>query len=310
MQYKDYYAALGITKDTTQDEVKRAYRKPARKFHPDLNKEAGAEERFKEIGEANEVLGDPEKRAAYDQLGTGYRPGQDFQPPPDWDQGFEFSSGRQDAAFSEFFEHLFGQSQRAAHAQRAQFNASGEDHRARVLIDLEDAFSGATRAIKLTMPKVTADGHVITEQRTLNVNVPEGVQAGQHIRLKGQGAPGLGQGRSGDLYLEIEFAPHQLYRVEGKDIYLDLPVTPWEAALGGKVKAPTPRGAVDITIPPNSTQGRRLRLKGRGIPAKQPGDFYVVLQVSLPPARDEKSKKLYRKMAEEMSFNPRAGLGV
>ncbi len=310
MQYKDYYAALGITKDTTQDEVKRAYRKLARKFHPDLNKEAGAEERFKEIGEANEVLGDPEKRAAYDQLGTGYRPGQDFQPPPDWDQGFEFSSGRQDAAFSEFFEHLFGQSQRAAHAQRAQFNASGEDHRARVLIDLEDAFSGATRAIKLTMPKVTADGHVITEQRTLNVNVPEGVQAGQHIRLKGQGAPGLGQGRSGDLYLEIEFAPHQLYRVEGKDIYLDLPVTPWEAALGGKVKAPTPRGAVDITIPPNSTQGRRLRLKGRGIPAKQPGDFYVVLQVSLPPARDEKSKKLYRKMAEEMSFNPRAGLGV
>ena len=160
------------------------------------------------------------------------------------------------------------------------------------------------------MPKVTADGHVITEQRTLNVNVPKGVQAGQHIRLKGQGAPGLGQGRSGDLYLEIEFAPHKLYRVEGKDIYLDLPVTPWEAALGGKVKAPTPRGAVDITIPPNSTQGRRLRLKGRGIPAKQPGDLYVVLQVSLPPARDEKSKKIYQKMAEELPFNPRAGLGV
>lgn len=310
MQYKDYYAVLGITKDATQDEIKRTYRKLARKFHPDLNKDKDAEERFKEIGEANEVLGDPEKRAAYDQLGAGYQPGQEFQPPPDWDQGFEFSRGEQDAAFSEFFEHLFGHSRRAQHAQGRQFNAGGQDHRARVLIDLEDAFSGATRAIQMKMPKVTADGHVITEQRTLNVNIPKGVQPGQHIRLKGQGAPGLGQGRSGDLYLEIEFAPHRLYRIEGKDVYLDLPVAPWEAALGGKVKAPTPLGVVDITIPANSTQGRKLRLKGRGIPGKAPGDFYAILQVSLPPARDEKSKKIYQTMAEELSFNPRSGLGV
>jgi curved DNA-binding protein len=310
MEYKDYYAALGITKDATQDDVKRAYRKLARQFHPDLNKDAGAEGQFKEIGEANDVLSDPEKRAAYDQLGAGYQAGQDFRPPPDWDQGFEYSGDGQDAAFSDFFEHLFGRGQRAQARQGTQFHASGQDHHARVLIDLEDAFSGATRAIQLKMPKVTADGHVITEQRTLNVNIPKGVQPGQHIRLKGQGAPGLGQGRSGDLYLEIEFAPHKLYRIEGRDVYLDLPVAPWEAALGGKVKAPTPLGVVDVTIPANSAQGRKLRLKGRGIPGKNPGDFYVVLQVSLPPAGDEKAKEIYQKMATELSFNPRAGLGV
>jgi curved DNA-binding protein len=310
MEYKDYYAALGITKDATQDDVKRAYRKLARQFHPDLNKDAGAEGQFKEIGEANDVLSDPEKRAAYDQLGAGYQAGQDFRPPPDWDQGFEYSGDGQDAAFSDFFEHLFGRGQRAQARQGTQFHASGQDHHARVLIDLEDAFSGATRAIQLKMPKVTADGHVITEQRTLNVNIPKGVQPGQHIRLKGQGAPGLGQGRSGDLYLEIEFAPHKLYRIEGRDVYLDLPVAPWEAALGGKVKAPTPLGVVDVTIPANSTQGRKLRLKGRGIPGQNPGDFYAVLQISLPPAGDEKAKEIYQKMARELSFNPRAGLGV
>ena len=310
MEYKDYYAALGITKDATQDDVKRAYRKLARQFHPDLNKDAGAEGQFKEIGEANDVLSDPEKRAAYDQLGAGYQAGQDFRPPPDWDQGFEYSGDGQDAAFSDFFEHLFGRGQRAQARQGTQFHASGQDHHARVLIDLEDAFSGATRAIQLKMPKVTPDGHVIIEPRTLNVNIPKGVQPGQHIRLKGQGAPGLGQGRSGDLYLEIEFAPHKLYRIEGRDVYLDLPVAPWEAALGGKVKAPTPLGVVDVTIPANSAQGRKLRLKGRGIPGKNPGDFYVVLQVSLPPAGDEKAKEIYQKMATELSFNPRAGLGV
>lgn len=310
MEYKDYYAALGITKDATQDDVKRAYRKLARQFHPDLNKDEGAEERFKETGEANDVLSDPEKRAAYDQLGAGYQAGQEFRPPPDWDQGFEYSGDGQDAAFSDFFEHLFTRGRRTQARQGAQFHASGQDHHARVLIDLEDAFSGATRAIQLKMPKVTPDGHVIIEPRTLNVNIPKGVQPGQHIRLKGQGAPGLGQGKSGDLYLEIEFAPHKLYRIEGRDVYLNLPVAPWEAALGGKVKAPTPLGVVDIAIPANSAQGRKLRLKGRGIPGQNPGDFYAVLQIVLPPAGDEKAKEIYQTMARELSFNPRAGLGV
>jgi curved DNA-binding protein len=314
MEYKDYYAVIGVAKDATQDDIKRAYRKLARKYHPDLNKGDGSEEMFKEIGEANEVLSDPEKRAAYDQLGASYRPGQDFQPPPNWDAGFEFSGGFSDAtgddnaAFSDFFENLFGQAYRAKRSQRAQFHARGQDHHAKVLINLEDAFTGAKRAIQLKVPKITADGHVITEQRTLNVNIPKGVHAGQHIRLKGQGTTGLGEGNPGDLYLEIEFASHLIYRVEGRDLYLDLPVAPWEAALGGKVKAPTPKGVVDVTIPANSTQGRKLRLKGRGIPAKTPGDFYIVLKIALPSAKDEKAKELYDRMAQELDFNPRKHL--
>ncbi|NNE22350.1 MAG: DnaJ domain-containing protein [Rhizobiales bacterium] len=310
MEYRDYYAALEVGRDATQDEIKRAYRKLARKYHPDLNKDKGAEERFKEIGEANDVLSDPEKRAAYDQLGSGYRPGQEFQPPPDWDAGFEYSGAGDEAAFSEFFENLFGGARQAQRAQRSQFHTRGQDHHARIMIDLEDAFAGAERAIQLKMPKVTADGRVVSESRTLNVSIPKGVHSGQHIRLKGQGSPGFGEGKAGDLYLEIDFSPHPLYHVEGKDVYLNLPVAPWEAALGGKVKAPTPQGTVDLTIPANSAQGRKLRLKHRGIPGKPPGDFYAVLQISLPPAKDEKSKKLYQAMADELSFNPRTALGV
>ena len=317
MEYKDYYKVLGVEKTATQDEIKKVYRKLARKYHPDLNKEEGAEDKFKEIGEAHEVLKDPEKRAAYDQLGSGYQPGQDFNPPPDWNAGFEYSGGfpgaggaGDGAGYSEFFEDLFGQAQRAERAQRAQFHAKGQDHHARVLIDLDDAFSGAKRAIALKVPKVTADGHVITEQRTLNVNIPKGVRAGQHIRLKGQGTPGLGKGKAGDLYLEVEFSPHPHYHAEGQDLYLDLPVTPWEAALGGKVKTPTPLGAVDVTIPANSSGGKKMRLKGRGIPGKTPGDLYIVLQIALPPATEDAARELYQKMAEELAFNPRAKLGV
>jgi len=307
---------LGVEKDATQDEIKKAYRKLARTYHPDLNKDEGAEEKFKEIGEANAVLSDPEKRAAYDQLGSGAQPGQEFRPPPDWDAGFEYSGGAggmeggDGADFSDFFDNLFGQNHRAERAQRAQFHAQGQDHHARILIDLEDAFTGAKRAIQLKVPKVTADGHVITEPRTLNVNIPKGVRIGQHIRLKGQGTPGLGKGTAGDLYLEVEFKPHPHYHAEGRDLYLDLPVAPWEAALGGKVKAPTPTGTVDVTIPANSSQGRKMRLKGRGIPGKTPGDLYIVLQIALPPSDNDKAKELYKKMAEELAFNPRAGLGV
>ena len=313
MEFRDYYGILGVAKDATQDEIKQAYRKLARKYHPDLNKEVGAEEKFKELGEANEVLSDPEKRAAYDQLGSAYQPGQEFNPPPNWDEGFEFSGGqeRDAAAFSDFFESLFGQARHGQRTQRRQqFHARGEDHHARIVVDLNDAFNGAKRSIQLKTPKITADGHMVTEQRTLNVNIPKGVSAGQHIRLSGQGMSGLGEGGSGDLYLEISFAPHPYFHVEGKDVYLDLPVAPWEAALGGKAKAPTPGGVVDITIPANSAHGRKLRLKGRGIPAKSPGDLYVVLQIVLPPATTEKAKEAYKKMADELAFNPRSKLGV
>jgi len=316
MQYKDYYAILGVNKDATQDDIKRAYRKLARKYHPDLNKDKSAEDKFKEVSEAHEVLGDPEKRVAYDQIGKGYQPGEEFRPPPGWDSGFEFSGGPRQAspedmaAFSDFFESLFGGARTGRHTRAHGFHARGEDHRARIEISIEDAFTGARRAIHLQMPKVTADGHVVAEERTLNVNIPKGVRAGQHIHLKGQGAPGHGQGEAGDLYLEIAFAQHPLYHVDGRDLYLNLPVAPWEAALGGKVKAPTPGGVVDVTVPANSAQGRKLRLKGRGIPGNPPGDLYVVLQIALPPSGSDKAKRLYREMADELAFNPRASLGV
>ncbi len=343
MEYKDYYQIMGVKRDATQDEIKRAYRKLARKYHPDVSKETDAEQRFKEVGEANEVLKDPEKRAAYDQLGANWKAGQDFNAPPDWDAGFEFSGGgftggygtdgRQyhqfddvDAsAYSDFFESLFGHGfqqagpssqgyQQRAYQQQGGFQAAGSDHHAKILIDLEDAMNGATRSISLRVPGVDASSHLTTKQRVLKINIPKGIKQGQHIRLSGQGNPGLGQGKAGDLYLEIEFNPHSIYRVEGRDVYLDLPVTPWEAALGARVKAPTPGGAVDLTIKPGSSNGSKMRLKGRGIPASassnNAGDLYVILQVALPAANTDSEKAAYEKMQQSFSFNPRAKLGV
>ena len=316
MEYKDYYDILSVKKDATQDEIKKAYRKLARKYHPDVSKEADADRRFKEIGEAYEVLKDPEKRAAYDRLGANWQAGQDFQPPPDWDAGFEFSGGGFTAGdaedYSDFFDLLFGARPGGGRSRRqyTTFRSKGEDHRAKIYIDLEDSYQGSTRDIKLQHPVVDQDGHVRTEERTLRVKIPKGIRQGQHIRLKGQGSPGIGGGPAGDLLLEVAFNPHRLYRVEGKDVYLDLPVAPWEAALGAKVKVPTPAGTVDMKIPPGSKQGRKLRLKGRGLPGRPPGDFYVVLQIALPPADTERAKELYRQMEREMAFNPRAGLGV
>ena len=317
MEFKDYYELMGVDKNATQNEIKRAYRKLARKYHPDVSKEKDAEARFKEIGEAYEVLKDPEKRAAYDQLGANWKSGQDFQPPPDWDAGFEFSgggfTGGDASSYSDFFETLFGQQFKGGGQQYSGgrgFSMQGEDHHAKVLIDLEDAFNGATRSITLHAPQVDEAGHVVTRERTLKVRIPKGVYQGQQIRLSGQGAPGIGGGKQGDLYLEIEFRPHKYYRAEGRDIYLDLPVAPWEAALGAKIKVPTPAGAVDLKIPANSTSGKKMRLKGRGIPGKKPGDLYIILNIALPPADTDKAKELYRKMEQELAFNPRADLGV
>jgi len=315
MEYKDYYQTMGVARDATQDQVKRAYRKLARKYHPDVSKEADAEAHFKEVGEAYEVLKDPEKRAAYDQLGRQWKAGQDFRPPPDWDTGFEFRGGGYTAAdpgvHSSFFEELFGHGQaRPSATGRQAFQMRGEDHHARVSIDLEDNFSGATRAISLRVPELTEDGHVTLRERTLSVHIPKGIRPGQQIRLAGQGGAGFGGAGSGDLYLAVEFRDHPLYGVEGADLYLDLPVTPWEAALGASIEAPTPSGAVDIKIPANSMQGRRLRLKGRGLTGKQPGDLYVVLQVVLPPADSDAAKTLYGQMRDQLGFNPRTTLGV
>jgi curved DNA-binding protein len=310
MEFKDYYTIMGVARDATQDEIKRAYRKLARKYHPDVSKEPDAEARFKELGEAYEVLKDPEKRAAYDQLGANWKAGQEFRPPPDWDAGFEFSGGYADSgAFSDFFESLFGRSG-AGRPGGATFHARGEDHHARILIDLEDAYHGATRTISLHAPQLDGQGHVRIRERTLGVRIPKGVRQGQHIRLAGQGTPGLGGGPAGDLYLEVEFKPHRLYRVDGRDLYLDLPLAPWEAALGAKVKVPTLEGVVDLTIPAGSAAGRKLRLKGRGIPGNPAGDLYVELQIALPPAETEAAREFYRTMQQELAFNPRSRLGV
>ena len=313
MEFKDYYEVLGVDRKATQDEIKKSYRKFARKFHPDVSKAADAEARFKELGEAYEVLKDPEKRAAYDQLGADWQNGQDFRPPPDWDGGFEYSGrggGQPDeAAFSDFFESLFGRSGRSEYSYSPS-QSQGEDHHAKVFIDLEDAYLGAERTLTLSSPELDSDGHVRMKERTLKVRIPKGIKKGQHIRLAGQGNPGMGSGAAGDLYLQIEFNPHSIYRVEERDVYLDLPVTPWEAVLGASVKAPTPEGPVDLKIPPNSSQGKKLRLKGKGIPGKKPGDLYVVLRIELPPVTSEQDKELYQKMARDMAFNPRINLGV
>jgi curved DNA-binding protein len=305
---------MGVARDATQDEIKRSYRKLARKYHPDVSKEPNAEARFKELGEAYEVLKDAEKRAAYDQLGANYKGGQEFRPPPDWNTGFEFSGGGYtggDAAdYSDFFSSLFGKEFRSGGTGRASPHAKGEDHHAKVLIDLEDAYHGATRAITLRVPAMDAQSHVITKERVLNVTIPKGIREGQHIRLVGQGSAGVGEGKAGDLYLQIEFRPHPFYRVDGRDLYLDLPVAPWEAALGATVKVPTLGGIVELKIPDGSVSGRKLRLKGRGLPGDPPGDCYVILAIALPPADTEAAKDVYRKMAQELSFNPRVKLGV
>lgn len=310
MEYKDYYKTLGLERDATQDEIKRAYRKLARKYHPDVNQDAGAEDQFKEVGEAYEVLKDPEKRTAYDQLGRGPRPGEQFQPPPGWDSGFEFSGGgftdASGSGFSDFFESLFGGGFQAA--GRQSFRRDGEDLHATITIDLEDTIGGATRQITLQQSVVGPDGRMQNQPRTLNVKIPQGIKPGQSIRLAGQGGPSMGAGRAGDLYLKVALRPHPLYRLDERDLYLDLPLAPWEAALGASVQVPTPKGRVELKIPPNTRSGRKLRLKGRGLPGRTPGDLYAQVSIALPPAENEELRSLYQRMAEISGFNPRTHL--
>ena len=313
MEFKDYYKVMGVARDATEAQIKQAYRKLARKYHPDVSKEKDAEARFKEVGEAYEVLKSAEKRAAYDQLGQGPRAGEDFRPPPDWGAGFEFSgAGGNDAAYSDFFESLFGaQGRPGARAPHSAFRPGrGEDHHAKVMLDLDATLQGGTRQLSLRVPDIDADGRLVSKERVLNVQVPKGILAGQSIRLGGQGAPARGAGTPGDLFIEVEFQPHSLYRIDGRDLYLDLPVAPWEAALGTTVKTPTPTGTVDLKIPAASHAGSKMRLRGRGIPAAPPGDFYVILQIALPPANDDKAKAAYAAFAAAQPFNPRANFGV
>jgi curved DNA-binding protein len=312
VEFKDYYQVMGVARDATEAQIKQAYRKLARKYHPDVSKEKDAEARFKEVGEAYEVLKTPEKRAAYDQLGRNHRAGEDFRPPPDWNTDFEFAGpGRAgDADHSDFFESLFGAQSSAQTGRRHGFRPEhGQDHHAKVMLDLEASLTGGSRSFTLKMPEIDEQGRLTNKERTLNVQVPKGILAGQQIRLAGQGGK-PGSGKPGDLYIEVEFQPHPLYLVDGKDLSLELPVAPWEAALGATVKTPTPGGIVELKIPPASHAGSKLRLKGRGIPSSLPGDFYVILQIALPPASDAAAKAAYAAMAAAMPFNPRAALGM
>ncbi len=326
MEYKDYYKVMGVERGATQEDIQRAHRKLARKYHPDVSKEPNAEARFKDVGEAYKVLKDPQTRAAYDELGADFKAGQEFHPPPDWNQGFETSGrGFTDAEAqqqSDFFESLFGRSARAGGRSGTgrsgdgdgRFDFPGEDRHAAIQIDLEDAYMGATRKISLRIPELDAEGHVTHREHQIEFVIPRGLRAGQRIRLAGQGAPGTGKGAAGDLYLEVGFKAHSHYRVELHDVYLDLPVAPWEAALGAEVEVPTPSGAVELKIPAGSSAGRKLRLKGRGIPGAKvqspAGDFYFVLQIVVPPAETEPQQAAFRELAARFpAFKPRASLG-
>ncbi len=322
VEYKDYYKILGVARNASADDIKKAYRKLARKFHPDVSKEKDAEVRFKEINEANEVLQDPDKRAAYDQLGADWQQGQSFRPPPGWGQGpgFRRSTGGGaefggDATdFSEFFSSLFGRSRGGMGGMGGRggeaFQGRGQDHEAKVTIDLEDSFAGATRSVSLRVPDVDEHGGRRERLRELQVRIPKGIREGQKIRLAGQGGPGFGSGKAGDLLLEIAFAPHRFYRADGRDLHVTLPVTPWEAALGATVKAPTPTGVVEVSIPPGSQPGRKLRLKGRGLPGEPAGDLYLSMEIVAPPADTPRARELYEAMAKDVPFDPREALGV
>ncbi|ADC61314.1 DnaJ C-terminal domain-containing protein [Allochromatium vinosum] len=308
MQYKDYYKTLGVSRTASQEEIKRAYRKLARQYHPDVSKEPNAEARFKEINEANEVLKDPEKRATYDALGSGWRAGDDFRPPPGRWGDFDFKTGGASGDYSDFFSSIFGRAFRPE--GRGAGRQRGQDQTITLAIDLEDSHQGATRQIKVDLPATGSNGQSSARSRTLNVRIPAGVTQGRQIRLAGQGLPGRHGGPAGDLYLEIAFKPHRLFTPDGRDIQLRLPVAPWEAALGATVQVPTLGGSVNLKIPPGSQSGRKLRLKGRGLPGTPPGDEIVQLEIVIPPAETETARDLYRRMAEQLPFDPRAQLGV
>ena len=303
MEFQDYYKTLGVKQGAGDDEIKAAYRKLARKYHPDKNKEAGAEDRFKAISEAYEVLHDKQKRAAYDNLRAGgYRAGDNFRPPPGWQQqapgGFEFrdfGGGGDAGGFSDFFESLFGGRAGGARAQRGPVR--GNDVRAGVEIDLRTAYSGGKQRLGL---------RDATGERTLEVNIPAGILPGKVIRLGGQGEPGYNGAPAGDLLLEVQVRDDPQFKLHGRDVEVEVPVSPWEAALGAKVPVPTLGGHVELKIPAGSCSGRKLRLKGRGMPGRTPGDQIVVLSIQTPPADDDKAKAAYQVFEKAFAgFDPR-----
>lgn len=329
VKFRDYYEVLGVSRTAAQDEIQRAYRKLARKFHPDVNKAADAEDKFKEINEAYEVLKDPEKRKRYDQLGADWKSGQEFRPPPGWDVHFDFGGGAGETqfqwggagGFSDFFEMLFGaQGGRGGRRSRDTFSGAGgggrgpiwsqagADQEARVRISLEDAFHGATRSITLQQQTINPQGQLAVEEKNYEVKIPRGIATGQKIRLSGQGGPGTGGGARGDLYLKVDIEPHPIYRLEGRDLSVEIPIAPWEAVLGAEVEVPTPDGPVSMKVPPGTSSGQKLRLRGRGMPNPKgaAGDLFVSIQVAVPKNPSKRELELFEELKRISAFAPRS----
>ena len=317
VKFHDYYKTLGVERSATQDEIKKAYRKLARKYHPDVNKDAGAEEKFKEAAEAYEVLGDPKKREKYDQLGADWKTGQEFTPPPGWEGvRFEFGGGPREGGippedlggFSDFFSELFGGGMPHARGGRREWKMRGQDHEAEATVSLEEAFHGAKKSFQLQTAEIDEQGRVHRKTKRYDVKIPAGTEHGTRMRLAGQGGEGHGGGPSGDLHLRINIAPHPRFRVVGRNLETDLPVSPWEAALGTKVEIPSMNGNLSLTVPPGTQCGQKLRLKGRGLPkrgSRAAGDLLVAVKIRVPRDLSGKEKELFKELAKHSRFDPR-----
>ncbi|MBI3055816.1 MAG: DnaJ domain-containing protein [Betaproteobacteria bacterium] len=306
MKYKDYYRILGVARSATVEDIKKAYRKLAHKYHPDVSKDPEGEEKFKEVAEAYETLRNPEKRAAYDQLGS-YQAGQDFQPPPDWGKQFGDSHfSFEDVDLADLFAGLAAGRHRAGPGT-GQIRMPGQDFEVTADISLEEAYRGTEVELNLTVPEYDAKGLLHRVPRIFKVRIPKGATDGQRLRLAGRGGKGLNGGRDGDLYLNIALRPHPLFRVSGHDLYLDLPLAPWEAVLGATVEVPTLGGPVRLKVPPNTRAGQQLRLSRRGLPKPngKEGDLFAIAQVVIPAATSERERELFRQLAEGSTFNPR-----
>jgi curved DNA-binding protein len=320
VKFQDYYQTLGVPRSAGQEEIRKTYRKLARKYHPDVNKGSQAEAKFKQIAEAYEVLGDPEKRKKYDEMGSQWKSGQEFTPPPGWEnvhfenrgqpRGQQFSFEDLGDA-SDFFEMFFGggRQRRASRFQgfEEELAPRGDDQEAEIAISLEEACLGAKKSISLQAEEATGYGRLRRRTKEYDVNIPPGTEAGARIRLAGQGGAGPG-GAAGDLYLRVNIRPHARFRVSGRDLEMDLPVTPWEAALGAKVRARTLDNALTLTVPPGTQSGQRLRIKGQGFPRrgnKPAGDLYAVVSIKVPDELTAKERELFTELARQSKFDPR-----
>ena len=322
MKYTDYYATLGVARDAPAGEIKKSYRKLARQYHPDVSKDPDGERKFKEVGEAWATLRDPEKRAAYDQLGQ-LGAGEEFQPPPDWARRYGGGMGAGTAAGSDGFSFedldlsdLFAELSRGRAGGARPGGAGpgaarplrGEDFEANAQISLEDAFNGAIVELDLAIPEYDVNGRLTRRSRPFKARIPKGATDGQRLRLPGKGGRGWHGGRDGDLYLNIVLKPHPMFRADGHDLYLDLPVAPWEAALGATVEVPTMAGTVRLKIPSGTHAGRQLRLTGRGLPNPRggAGDLFAIVHVVVPTVLDEREKQLFEQLAAASAFDPRS----